>query len=240
MRCLTLLPLIGLAGVALSGAAHCESVTLATQDWPPYHMAVNGSVDGISVRVITCVLDRIGFTPDVAIFPWTEAQRRVRDGTSDGFFSAARNAQRDAYAVRSKAIAPQSWRWYWRRDHKVDLQDREAKIAVQLDTAQHQWLIDHGYQHLEPTATTLDMIRLVEGGQVDAALANQLSFDWGMMLTGVKEAAVSSQLLWNGSLGVYFSKSFLERHPGFLNRFDAEIPACRVKARIPEADGSAD
>ena len=240
MRCLAILALISSACIALCNTAKSETISLATQEWPPYHTAMSGKIDGISVRVIRCALERIGFSADIAIFPWAEAQQRVRDGKSDGFFSAARNAQRDAFATRSKGIAPQTWRWYWPEGRQVNLEDRETKIVVQSGTAMQQWLTDNGYKHVQAVETTQDVIALVKQGTVDVALASQLSFELGMMVSGIKEASISSQLLWSGTLGVYFGKEFLERHPTFLARFNAEIPSCRVGARIPETDSSAE
>ena len=240
VRNLAVIALFAAAVFAGRHAAAGETVRLATHEWPPYQMTVNGQIDGIAARVLNCALDRIGFAADITMHSWSQAQQLVKDGDADGFFPAAQNAQRDAFAIRSMAIAPQAWRWYWRRDRQVAVEDRELAVGVQYGTATEQWLIDNGYTHIHAAATVQEVIKQLESDHVEATQANQLVFDWGMMLAGAKETSLTSQLVRAGSLGVYYGKGFLERHPGFLIRFNAEIPDCRVKAQLPAQEGAVD
>jgi polar amino acid transport system substrate-binding protein len=214
-----------------------EVIRLTTQDWPPYQMITGDKVDGVAVRVVRCVLDRLGIEPQFTVLPWLQAQQAVREARADGFFGATRDAERDTYAVLSVPIVPETRRWYWRSDHVVDVTDKALPVAVQAGTVMYRWLLGEGYTNLQAAPTTDDLTRLLETGKVDAVFANQLVFDWNVAIAGIPVTAFASATESEHGIGVYFSKSYLAHHPAFLERFNAEATDCRMRAHLSPDPG---
>ena len=229
-----------LLGLRPMAAAAAEVVHLTTQEWPPYQMEVGGKVEGVAVRVITCVLGRLGFVPDMTVRPWSQAQQLVRDGAADGFFASAWARTRDGFAALSAPVVPQTWMWYWRRGRGLDPDNRALHVGVQGDTAMAAWLGDHGYSHVTTTDGVSDLIGLLEAGRVDLVLANQATVDWSLGIAGETASRFSSRRHSDNGLGVYFARPFLARHPTFLARFNGEVEDCRRDAHLPLALGIAD
>jgi len=209
-----------------------DVIRLTTQDWPPYQMLTGNRVDGIAVRVVRCVLGRLGIEGQFTVLPWSQAQEMVREGRADGFFGATRNTGRDSYATLSASIAPETRRWYWRVDHAVDVTDKALHIGAQAGTGMYDWLRDNGYTNIEAAQTVSELARRLDIGAVDAILANQLVFDWNIAIAGIPGTKFASITNSENGVGVYFSNNYLAAHPAFLDRFNAEATDCRMNAHL--------
>jgi ABC-type amino acid transport substrate-binding protein len=220
------LTLVMTPGLGLRPAA-AETLRLTTQEWPPYQVVERGALGGSAVAVVECALARIGAGYEITVYPWRRAQQMVRDGGADGFFAASQSAERDGYAVFSTPVAPQVWRWFWRGDRTIDLTDRTARVGVIAGSRMHDWLRDNGYTGIEPMESTEAILRLIQLGRVDAVLANDMVFSHALTAIGGKESGFASSVHSDRPLGVYFARRFLDRHPGFLDRFNAASEACQ-------------
>ncbi len=61
-------------------------VRVATHDQAPYGTYLaDKSFDGVAVRVVACVLKRMGRASSIEVYPWERAQRMAKKGTADGF-----------------------------------------------------------------------------------------------------------------------------------------------------------
>ncbi|WP_420411303.1 transporter substrate-binding domain-containing protein [Roseibium sp.] len=88
-------------------------VVLTTHNLSPYgSYQEDGRFDGIAVRVVACVFEKMNRPLEIRVMPWKRAQLEVQSGSADGFFAASRNHDRDTMGVASAVIARQTWTWY--------------------------------------------------------------------------------------------------------------------------------
>lgn len=213
-----------------------STVRLTTHELPPYSYrdTAQQRLAGIAVEVVDCVMRRMGQPYDVQVLPWARAQKLVQQGEADGFFAASRNSDRDGYAVQSAIIAPQQWRWYLLAGNAADPQSPDFRATAQVGSFvganMLDWLREQGYRAVATPPTTEGLLKMLRAGRVDAILANNL-----VMERLIREQSLDGQLRSvlqeDRPLGVYFSKAFLAGRPGFLERFNAQLGACRSTVR---------
>lgn len=211
-------------------------VRLTTHELPPYsyHEGPRQRLVGIAVEVVDCAMRGMGWRYEVQVLPWARAQKLVQSDEADGFFAASRNAEREGYAVQSAIIAEQQWRWYLQADNPADpLSSRfreEARVGSFVGANMLDWLRENGYRAVATPPTTEGLLKMLRAGRVDAILANNLVMERLIREQGL-EGQLRSVLQEDKPLGVYFSKAFLARTPGFIERFNAQVGPCRRAAR---------
>jgi len=207
-----------------------DVLLLTTQAWEPYQMESGGVQDGIAVRAVMCILESIGQPYSITFLPWARAQAQVEAGQAHGFFAASQSDKRDAYAQMSEPIAPQQWLWYLLAGSTLDPQDPAFKetnrVTAIAGSNMGSWLQDNDYQIESQPRTTEQLIAMLQQGRVDAVLANELVFSEALQSLGMSADLFRTYVNKDKPLGVYFSKVYLQQHPGFLERFNAEIPEC--------------
>lgn len=216
---------LSLACAALPAAA--ETIRLNTQDWKPYQTLNNGQPEGIAVKAVKCIIEKMGHKADIAVLPWMRAQKEVADGAAAGFFAASKSADRDAYADMSQAFIPQVWRWYSLSDKSVDVGAKSAKVGVLAGSSMEKWLDENGYTGTQKIQSTEALVKMLQTGRIDAVLGNEIVFKEALATVGAAESAFKATPHSDRPLGVYFGRTFLASHPGFLDAFNAQIGACR-------------
>lgn len=218
----------------LSFSAAQEPIRLTTKIWPPYqyYNETDGKLTGVSVNVISCAFNLMDIPFTIQVLPWVRAQKYVKTGKSDGFFSASRHSNRDEYAVRSIDIADQNWSWYTPTDYKISPSDpkfkEHARIVAILGSNMTKWLKTEGYQVKDEVAKTENMIQMLMFGRADAFMENELVVDHLLQVTGSNHSLVKT-IERRMPVGVYFSKKTLNNNPQLLEKFNRYVPECRLK-----------
>ncbi len=233
MRAVCLLvSVVGYFLASASTVAAESALRLTTHDLPPYgtYSGPDNRFDGIAARVVDCVLRRLGRSYELEVLPWARAQKTVQTGGADGFFAASQNAERDSYAEMSAIIAEQEWRWYLLAESPADPRSPEfrqrASVGSFVGGNMLDWLKRNGYRVNASPTNTGQLLSMLENGRVDAVLANNLVMEELLKKRG-SQGHLRSVLQENKPLGVYFSKAFLAKSPGFLAAFNRQVPACR-------------
>lgn len=226
LRALVLAPL-GLCGAV--AAPNAPSLRLATHELPPYTSQAEGQPSGLAVEVVICVAGKLNVPVHFSFLPWARAQVEARAGLFDGFFAASRSAERDTYATLSDTIAPQEWRWYYLSSNPLQPGSAAfkatAKVSSFLGANMQSWLGDNGYRVEPPPIDNTKLLRMLHLGRLDAILANHLVME-RLLASEKQPAPVASTLEQDRPLGVYFTHRFTAQHPDFVQRFNAEVPAC--------------
>ncbi|MCG7497282.1 transporter substrate-binding domain-containing protein [Vibrio sp. Of7-15] len=209
-----------------------KPVHLMTQIWPPYHYyePVNGKLVGQSIEVVECVFEKLAIPYEITVLPWKRAERMVKVGGADGFFSASQSDERDQFAQRSVDIAPQNWVWYTLVDSEMypereDFKEK-AKVAGALGSNILSWLYAENYQVTAEVKTTESLIKMLKLHRIDAFMGNDLVVDQ-MLDEYIDEGEVVTHSAISMPLGVYFSHQFLESRPDFLEQFNQFAQECR-------------
>lgn len=215
-----------------SNAVANPAVVLTTHDLPPYSFRdADGNIDGLAGRVVACAFAGMARDFEIHIVPWKRAQIEVERGTADGFFAASRNAQRDVYAVMSDIIADQNWTWYLlsgtEGDPNSDAFRTSRTVSSFLGANMQGWLNENAYRTVDyPPQDNEALLDMLLKNRFDAILANDQVMD-DLVRSQDLSNSLRKVLLRNKPLGVYFSKTFLASEPGFLEKFNAEVPKCR-------------
>lgn len=212
----------------------CQStpleLRLATQEWPPYQTYENEILDGEAVRIVKCILEKMGQPYKIDVFPWKRAQKLVEDGQYHGFFAASKNEERDGYATLSAPIALQKWNWYVSKKTAFDPDDASFKgtaaVAARFGSNMLEWLEENGYNVVVRPYTTEKIVELLARERIDAALASESVFEEIMASKQISPDKFHVVTHRNKPLGVYFSNDFLSGHPEFLQKFNETIGQC--------------
>lgn len=231
-------PRAGLCAIAFLGflrggwATAQTAVSLSTHELPPYsYTDADGLADGIAVKRVKCAFERIRTPLRIEFLPWARAQLHARQALVDGFFAASKSAERESWAVMSATIAPQQWRWYLRHDSPLDPKapsfKERATVASFVGANMLDWMRDNGYRIEATPLTNSQLLDTLLARRVDAILANQLVMDKLLAKHGAT-GSVRSMLEQDRPLGIYFSKSFLDKAaPDFLPRLNQAIQSCK-------------
>lgn len=212
------------AMIAAPVDASAETIKLTTQEWKPYQTVVNGQVEGTAVKAVKCVIEKMGHKAEITVLPWVRAQKDVADGAANGFFAASKSADRDAFAEMTAPFIPQVWRWYTAGDKTVDVSNKAAKTGVLAGSSMEKWLDENGYVGTQKIQSADALVKMLQSGRIDAVLSNEIVFKEA---AGPAESAFKSLPHSDRPLGVYFGKTFLASHAGFLDAFNAQVKACQ-------------
>ena len=230
-------------GIAALTLAHCNvhaagklsrTLIVTTQEWKPYNFRLDdGTVGGDATAVIRNVLKEMGVDCHITIYPWARAQQMVKDGHADAFYAASRNSERDAYAVLSDPIAPQTWFWYTRKTSKVSPSDpgfaEKAQVGALLGSNMLHYLERNRFR-IKGTPYDMDsLVRMLDQNMLDAVLVSGESMQAYLSERhGGKDQYRKAAVLEN-PLGIYFSKKFLAENPWFLGEFNRVLRKYSLK-----------
>ena len=187
------------------------------------------------VGLVSCVFDQIGFDFEVLEMPWKRAQIATEHGSVDGFFIAARTAERDSYAVYSSPLRKIKWFYVTRRGFSNTPEQAafyDSVFASMRGTRRLQWLKAHLAEKNSSTKVIavntperglLDLVK----GEVDVVLTNSASFENSRSNFENSEEIFDLFPVREVEGAVYFGKQFVSKNPDFLSEYNSKAEACR-------------
>lgn len=153
------------SAVALQvGAA---SLTLNTEDSPPYNMLVDGHVVGIGADKVVLMMQRIKQPYTVHLLPWRRAYEDALKNANACVFSTTRTPAREALFKWVGPIAYNEWVLYGRAEAHPEvnaLEDaRPYLIGAYNGDVREQFLRSQGFRVDTVVADSLNPKRLVMG-----------------------------------------------------------------------------
>ncbi|TNC79624.1 MAG: hypothetical protein C9356_18135 [Oleiphilus sp.] len=212
-------------------------IHLSTAIIAPYQqLGEQGELEGFAIPVVECLMAKLGFDYKIEVFPWLRAQKNVESGESDAFFVASQSSERDRYAQQSSPLFSGTRSWYLREGFELEPHSeafrQEAMVGTVFGTNMHRKL-EQEFQHVVTKTTEEDLLQLLHLGRLDGVLLTDLMFEYTIGFMSMEHHAFTRVLARQKPLGVYFSHVFLEKHPGFMARFNASIPECKRSVVIP-------
>lgn len=185
--------------------------------------------------VVRCVMEKLN-QPYIIIarLPWERAQREARGGHVDGFFIATQNKERDEYAIMSDPLITIKWIYVVHKKSGITPGDSDffmKRFASDIGSARHKWLVErHGEKKIEKEITGVDdpgqMMKLLVANRVDVALMNEHGFKRALKEGGMNPDEFITFINREIPAGIYFTKSFLDKAPGFLEKFNSILGSC--------------
>lgn len=184
---------------------------------------------GTAVKPVTYALNKMGWSYEFQVMPWTRAQRMVEIGQVDGFFAGSKNPERDSYAVNSAPIAFQVINWYLLRTNPLDPNSKDFKqkatVGGYLGANMLKWLKANDYNVKGEPPDADKLFLMLNTGRFDACLANEYNYKNFI----IKHKELENRFRWvlqqKNELYVYFSKSFIAKNPNFLAEFNKHVSA---------------
>ena len=223
---LTLVALVCLPGQA------AETLRLGTQERQPYaHLRPDGTLEGTAVRVVECVLRKMEHPFSVQVLPWARALVMAEKGELDGFFPSTYIAERSGWAKESAPIADQQWVWYLRADSSFDPLAPEfrhlAKVGAHFGSIRLRMLEQENYHVVLSPQTDKALLQAFAAGRAAASRGSDQAREMAGQELKLDPKDFRIVPVRNTPQHIFFNKSYLAQHPGFLEQFNAQVPGCR-------------
>lgn len=209
-----------------AGPLAADTLRLNTDIFPPYQIREGAALGGTSIVALACIFNTLRQPYSVRVMPWQRAMHEVSQGKADGFFSASKMLRANRFAVRSAPLALEKWYWYSNQDNALQGSSAALRIGAVRGSNQLAWLAEHGYAVEQQVSSTEQLLKLLGLGRIDAFLADQRTLRTGLSKLPLALRPKHEVFQQYSTLGVYFSKAYLDNRSGFLQRFNEQIFFC--------------
>lgn len=139
--------LIGLLALAMAASAWGQSITVVTEEYPPYNFQDGSAkkISGMATEVVEEVLKRTKIAYKLDIYPWARAYQMAQDAPNVLIYSIGRNEKRENLFKWVDVIAPYDvylYRLTSRPEVKVSNMEgiKHYKIGAVRDDVRAQYL----------------------------------------------------------------------------------------------------
>ncbi len=102
--------------------AEDESLTIITENWPPYNYAENGEVKGFSTEIVQSILKDLKLSFEIQILPGARGEKLLAEGSRVMNFSLFRTAARENHYKWIGPIAEDSIYFYKKKGNPLRIQ----------------------------------------------------------------------------------------------------------------------
>ena len=227
-----------LVGAMLAWATGAQTLTVVTEEYPPYnYQGESKQIVGLSTEVVKVVLRRSNLTYRINLYPWARAYHMAQDQPNVLIYSIGRNSQREALFQWVDIIAPYNVFMY-RLKSRPELQVRNVeqlgryRIGAVRDDVRAQYLEKNGIAAelvVDDSANAKKLAsRRIDLFPIDEIAMVALYRREGLDPNSVEKALALPDL----SSGLYMAFS-LQTAPNIVER-------CRVALREMRRDGTLD
>lgn len=208
-------------------AGQLGMIRLDTSQEPPYQLMIDGQLGGLSVGVLDCIFKQLRQPHDIQLTSWKRAKQNVSTHLSEGFFSSAPDAKAEAFAQLSAPLLIEKWYWYAIDPHVLNRPpwDPQLRIGAVLGSNTLAWLETRGIPVRQTVSRQEQLIQLLQRGRIDLFLADQEVMD-NALASVQPPLHLEQRFVRYSPLGVYFSRTYLEHHAGFLPAFNQQVQSC--------------
>lgn len=205
-----------------------EPILFVVPEFPPLTYKKKDEIRGLGIERIRQVMIKVGVDYEIEVaLNYARAARLVEIGQKDGFFLATRNARRDRFAQFLGPVYINRWTWFLPADSKLDpkdpLQRDRIRAASVVGTNTARWLKTNGYSIGMSPRSVEGLLKMLDGGKVDAVLLSAPVFQHALESTGRAGSDYRSLVEEEKPMGIYLSRAYLEKHPELRSRFDRAI-----------------
>jgi polar amino acid transport system substrate-binding protein len=130
---------------------YAQTLTLYTEEFPPYNFTQEGQITGVSTEVVKQVLVRAGFKINITSLPWDRAYHLAQKKDNALIYSISRRQNRENLFKWIGVLTPTTYSVFGlngRSDVKVKtLRDlKRYKIGTSIDDARESYLLEKGFE----------------------------------------------------------------------------------------------
>lgn len=172
-----------LALVLISGNTRAESLTIVTEEMPPFNYTENGNVTGMATEVVRAVLNRAGLSGEFRVLPWKRAYQTALRRPNVLIYSIGRSPEREEKFQWVGVIAPVNFYFFKlqrRGDVVVDslAEARRYRVGAVSGDYTLSFLESNGFQegqNLDITSSFTLNIRKLYQERIDLILVDELT-----------------------------------------------------------------
>ncbi len=136
--------------VIMIGSANALTLTIYTEEFPPFNFTEKGEITGVSTEIVRQVMADTGIPYQIKSLAWKETYQRAQKEPNSLIFSISRNHSREKLFKWIGIIVPTSYfvmALKSRTDIKIEsLEDmKKYKIGTTMDDIVESWLISKGF-----------------------------------------------------------------------------------------------
>ena len=137
--------------------ARNASITLITEEWPPYNYVEKGHLSGVSVRIVRALQQELGRSDPIRLYPSMRASKMLQTQTRTMMFSMFRTPQREASYKWIGPIGRDAIYFYQRRGSPLQIRTlKDAKDVPVIASRQaglvFNTLTSLGFTNLDASA----------------------------------------------------------------------------------------
>ncbi|MCA6065226.1 substrate-binding periplasmic protein [Thalassolituus marinus] len=222
MRSLLAIVFSGLMFTAQAGQPLKLDTTLSA----PYQVMVNGELSGLSVSILRCVFAEMQQPYEFSLLPWVRAVEDLKQGHTDGIFTAMPASTLRHTAEMSDPFALEKWYWFSLPGRSLPEDPAQWVVGGIRSSNQVSWLAENRIPVNAVVNDLEQLIRLLMGKRIDGFLADERVVAEALKVMGVAGDALDKRFSRYMPLGIYFSREFLQHRPGFLHDFNGHMDVC--------------
>lgn len=152
--------------------AQNESLTIVTEDWPPYNYEEDGVAKGFSVEIVQSIMQELGVDYEILVLPGERGERMLNSGPNVLNFSIFRTAEREPKYKWIGPIATDGIFFYKKKGSPLNIQTLEDAKNVGSVGSPHKGLVfgvlqKQGFTNLDTISKTTNNIKKLVRGRID-------------------------------------------------------------------------
>jgi len=176
------------------GLAHLQYLT---EEWAPFNYQEGGIPSGISVDILDAIFHNLGVNrtrADVHIVPLSEGFRQAQGNTGTVLFSIVRTPEREPLYKWAGPLTRAGFVVFAPVGRNITITSPEDlnryRIGVVKDSVENTLLTGHGVNtsNIVPGQTPGDLIRMLEGGEIDLWATGDVTGRYEMKASGADPA----------------------------------------------------
>lgn len=174
--------LLAASGISVASDSVTAPIRVVTEELPPYNMAENGVVTGLSTEIVQAVMAGLGLNPKIEVLPWARAYDLAQHSDNVLIYPMARTQEREHLFKWVGAIAPTTWFLFSLSERPVWLNSlddaRQYHIATVNQDVGEQYLMAHGFQvgkELQSSSMYENNYRKLKVDHVELWISNELN-----------------------------------------------------------------
>jgi len=155
-----------------------ETITLFTEELPPYSMESDGRITGVTVDIVTELFRRADYAFEVRKVPWQRAYLMARTKTNSCAFPVQRSQENEALFHWVSPIVISRSAFYTRSDRELNIRVlddvRSLRIGSYRGSGVADYLMSQGFE-LDLTTEDSQNLRKLQLGRLDVWAADTLT-----------------------------------------------------------------
>ena len=172
---------IAILGIENGYATTGKSITIVTEEFPPYNYTLDGQAVGLFTDVVKAVLDELELDISIDFYPWARSYNTALADKNVLIFSIARIPERENLFHWVGEIAPYRTSLYKLKRNKdvsvEKIEDAKAyRIGVSREDVIQSYLENQGFTNLEVANQDALNIKKLLGNRISLLAYDEASF----------------------------------------------------------------